>query len=393
MAELNLRDKVIEARVAWVGLDLETVSGHFGSRAQVAESPADRVVVDVGPLHSELLRDCSLRLRLVAERSGLSAEGTRDLLEAADGVVIVEDAGANDQGSSAVELVRGLLAERRTPVIVRALGHGVDETLKQVVDAVIESMSQANGKVGASNDTSPADRSDERNPLFNALRRVLERTAEAQAQKLADDVSERFERSLDERLRGLVERVEAVERAQTAAGLFEHHQSRASEELLEAARHSCTREDLAASVADLRTELAKIAEVSDGAAREIVTASSAVRRSVDAIGSEVRRTAAKDAVHDLTKKVGELKDESSAQLSRLAAAVPELPARISNVEAAGKLVARETGRVTEHVAAIDARLQEVVRGLEVDHPRLERIEVLVNELVEETRKSKKGWFG
>lgn len=393
MAELNIRDKVIEARVACVGLDLETVSVHFGSRAQVADSPADRLVVDVGPLHSELLRDCSLRLRLVAERSGLSAEGTRELLEAADGVVIIEGAATSEERSFAVDLVRGLLAEKRTPVIVRALDHAVDETLNQVVDAVIESMSQTNGKIGASNDTSPIDRSDERNPLFNALRRVLERTAEAQAQKLADDVSERFERLLDARLGGLVERVEAVERAQSAAGVFEHHQSRASEELLEAARHSCTREDLATSISDLRGELAKIAEVSDGAAREIVTASSAVRRSVDAIGSEVRRTAAKDAVHDLTKKVSELKDESNAQLTKLAAAVPELPVRLSNVEAAGKLAARETGRVTEHVAALDVRLQEVVRGLEVDHPRLERIEALVSELVEEAKKSKKGWFG
>src|SRR5688572_14721424 len=118
MAQLNLRDKVIEARVVCVGLDLETVSGHLGSRARLAEAPADRVVLDVGPLESSTLRDCRLRLQLMAERSGTSAEGTRDLLEAADGVVIALDAEGDPRSSFALELVRELLADRTTPVVV-----------------------------------------------------------------------------------------------------------------------------------------------------------------------------------------------------------------------------------------------------------------------------------
>ena len=449
MAALNLRDKVIEARVACIGLDLDALTEELGSGARVESAAPDRIEVDIGPLQSERLRDCGLRLRLMGQRSGYLPADVRALLDAADGVVIaLHHADTQRNVKDIVLVLRDVLAGRRTPVVVQwtpgpsgvaelpahfaavlasarwvnareGRTSGVDETLNQVVDAVIESMSQGSAQAPDNNDTAPADRQEERNPLFNALRRMLEKTVEAHTTKLASDLSERFERSLEGRLRGLADRVDAVEQShrdltgllrdaladrsttnadvvaalESTATLFQNHQARTSEELLKAARHSCTREDLAASIADLQRELARILEASDGATREVLSSSTALRRSVEAIGGEVRRTASKEAVLELTKKVGELKDESTSQLTAIAAAMPELPARLASVETASRATAREAGRATERLGTLDAGVNELLRGLEAGHPRLERIEGLVNELVEESKKPKKSWFG
>lgn len=449
MAALNLRDKVIEARVACIGLDLDAVTEELEGSARVEDAAPDRIEVDVGPFQSERLRDCALRLRLMAQRSGHLPADVRTLLDAADGVVIALHHADTERNVKDIALVlRDVLAGRQTPVIVHwtpapsgvaelpahfaaalasarwvnareGLSSGVDETLNQVVDAVIESMSQGTAQASASNDTAPADRQEERNPLFNALRRMLEKTVEEHTTKLASDVSERLERSLEGRLRGLADRVDAVEQShrdltglvrdalaersttsadvvaalESTASLFQNHQQKTSEELLKAARHSCSREDLAASLADLRSELARILEASDGATREVLSSSTALRKSMEAIGGEVRRTASKEAVLELTKKVTELKDESASQLTAIAAAVPELPARLASVETASRATARDTGRATERLGALDAGVNQLLRGLETDHPRLERIEGLVNELVEESKRPKKGWFG
>ena len=136
MAYLNVRERRIEAKVAYVGPDLSGKTTNFDRLRQVAQDPRIARVDAPSVGGQDLLsiawqspertrfRDCDLLVKVVATHGAASGTSFDDVLGDADGVVLVADArpAAQPRNLECLSAVREALARldrRALPLVVR----------------------------------------------------------------------------------------------------------------------------------------------------------------------------------------------------------------------------------------------------------------------------------
>ena len=214
MAHLNLRDRVIETTIAYLGVETsagatnfahvkrDLSTGRAGALKETAVAGGRLLSLDWRPRDGAKLNDCELSVKLVSTEGAVDQDSVQRVLVDADGLVLVleSDPEAADQNRRAVATIRealGRAPDKRVPVVVQvnhregaddrpaldgataegwprvsacaANGDGVMETLKRAVDVVVESMQRyPDGEVFAPRPLG-APRP-EGNPLLGALR-------------------------------------------------------------------------------------------------------------------------------------------------------------------------------------------------------------------------------
>ncbi|MBX3222836.1 MAG: hypothetical protein KF795_20145 [Labilithrix sp.] len=447
MAYLNVRERKIETKIAYVGPGLagKTTSLHriksdeARGRAGDVALEGDTLSLEWRPLQMDRFNDCDLAVKLVASKGAISTDRLDGLLEDADGVVVVVDAtpSAQEENRRAVMLVREALsrtsapsvpvvvqlnksdladalpasevaraiavseddAEREWPVVTASAvrGEGVVEALEIALASVIEAM-KAKAQAGSTAAIAPKI---EHNPLLGALRDILRETVSehmaAVRHEIAEAVTAKLGQAHDaiEELRAEMrmlakERERAVE-AQAAAIT---ELARLVAEVHAASLQGCTLEDLAASEARLRDGMASQSRVD----REHITSvASVLRRSVETIAVDVKKQDTLERQTRLLTELGALQakvDALSAAVEPAAVAVRGVPAQIGALE---KVVERGLhGTLVPRLA----KLEDSVQVMHVDSSesfqrtdaRTSEIQGGLNELLEELRRRKKGWF-
>jgi hypothetical protein len=242
MAHLNLRDRVIEATIAYVGAHARGGAENLahvrrdpkGGRAgaleeRVSEGGTRVLALEWRPRDRAGLNDCEIAVKLVAAEAPADPEGVRQVLVDADGLVLMLDADpeAALENQRVVETVKDALGrapERRVPVVVQwnqvegaagddsadALGtgewprvpaclpkgDGVMETLQRAVDVVVETMQTPTAAPNAGAPRALAGLRVEGNPLLAALRQILQAAVRDEIAALEGRLVERFERSI-----------------------------------------------------------------------------------------------------------------------------------------------------------------------------------------------------
>ena len=386
MAYLNVRERRIEATIAYVGPELAGKATNFdhlltteGPRFGKVEGSKDRLSLAWQPAGASPFRDCDVLVQLVAQRGRVSAALTDDVLRDADGVVVVMDAdpAAEERNRESLATVLHLLArgERRdVPVVLQVnksdlrdargaaevmgkleasglrhvvasarSGEGVVETLEAALEEVLlamqspagrEDVTPVNGTVGSSSEGG--------HPLLAALRQVLRDTVRGHVEELEVRLVTGIERSFA-RFDGVLSRIE--QRTATKAEI----------------------EALGLRVDRLRDELkadlVRALEVRGRADREHVTAVAAgLKKSVDGLANEVRVLDVHS--HELSTRIDEVGGRIDAGNAYFASLVPRLD-QIGAELSAGHVT---TG---EKLAAVHGS---------------------VSEIVEELKKPKKSWF-
>lgn len=431
MAYLNVRDRRIETKIAYVGPELAgkatnlhtLTKGVRGRATNVEETITDGGALfslDWTPLAMPRWRDCELAVKVVAARGALSAERMKALLDDVDGVVVVVDADpeAQAQNRRAVQLVKELV-DRATPVVVQAnksdlagaigadalataletnewpvvpasatRGEGVVETLEMALTNVLEAMKREHGD-------EPEVVKADHNPLLTALRQILRETVTEHMAGLEASSRTRLESALATKLEAHVTRIEErfdrIERAILASAEVEGRLARVIAEAesrlgrtLEASEAKLAR-TIAESEAQLREEVTTRAK----ADREhVVAALAVVRRGVDAVAVDVKKQDGRDL--PLMEKI----DASIALVRKDLLPTTAVPARLQSLE---QTIHRE---LRETFGPRLARIDDSVQVLHVDagesfarsDARIGEIQSGLSELLEELKRRKKGWF-
>lgn len=223
MAYLNVRERRIETKIAYLGPQLSGKATNFGQLGGAGVTTRDDVLaLDWKPTHSSTFRDCDVMVKLVATRGELEGDSLERLLRDADGVVFVADADpdAQDRNRTSLAKMKAALAARTTamPVVVQVnktdlpdaltaenvvssleatawphvaaaatRGEGVQETAERAILEVLEALRRT---------TAVTERDPERaqntiapridgNPLLSALREVLRETVREHVEELA----------------------------------------------------------------------------------------------------------------------------------------------------------------------------------------------------------------
>lgn len=247
MAHLNVRDRVIETTIAYVGPALSGKGTNFAQLRATAtdgrvgelverESGAGRLSsFDYRPLRSTRFNDCEVKVKLWTTHGDFPTAELERLLPQADGVVLVldSDPAARARNQATTESVRDVLARdpaRTLPIVVQlnkmdlpdavppadllgaldlgalphvvasaTSGEGVIETLERAVEDVIEAMarkSDAGTDVPASPNPTSSNETvapgSTAHPLLSALRQVLSDTIAEHDRRLMDRVERRL---------------------------------------------------------------------------------------------------------------------------------------------------------------------------------------------------------
>lgn len=210
MAQLNVRERRVEAKIAYTGPVGAGKTTNFESLSQRRLLRDDDVIaVEWRPASTPTFRDCEVVVSLITNRSNPSEDSMRALLDEADGIVFVADANADavERNRESMEVVRkviGRSSKRHVPIVVQvnktdlltalpprevldamaasslpyvtaiaARGDGVLETAERALADVVQAL-RAESQNG--HDASPQPARVEGNPLLTALRQVLRET-------------------------------------------------------------------------------------------------------------------------------------------------------------------------------------------------------------------------
>ncbi|HVH46641.1 MAG TPA: hypothetical protein VM925_30075 [Labilithrix sp.] len=310
MAYLNVRERRIETKIAYVGPELAGKTTNFAQlqtdiargRASDVQLRDDILSLEWRPRRMTRISDCDLAVTLVAPKGALSAERLDTILEDADGVVIVVDAGSSEQDENrrAVRLVREALSRASTPSVpvvlqlnksdvagaigaddvADVLGAPNDETWPIITASaargvgVVETLEMALANViNAMNSKPPTAESRatagvETNPFLGALRDILRETVtehmahveRATAERIVAVLGERLahtEAALDELKRTAATSAREMARALEVQGRAINELASRIEEL-QSTLDLCTQADLTGHEEGLREELARV---------------------------------------------------------------------------------------------------------------------------------------
>jgi signal recognition particle receptor subunit beta len=239
MAHLNVREKRIEATIAYVGPELAGKATNFtelardqragrASTLKATELPVGKLLkLGYRPYASGKVEDCEVALELVAAHGQTPASVQGELAQSADGVVFVVDSdpAALARTRAALDALREILREQRArgrPVVVQlnkrdlphalspselvaslelgdlptvlasaAKGDGVASTLSRVIEGLGGALKAPLPPMAA---VQPPR--SEGNPLLSSLRKLLQETVaehvEALGKQLRDQIDERL---------------------------------------------------------------------------------------------------------------------------------------------------------------------------------------------------------
>lgn len=424
MAYLNVRDRRIEATIAYVGPELAGKStferiGDGERSGGTVTFGDDGIILEWRPTQRDRFDDCNLRVKLVAPESGLDTERFDDVLAQADGVVVVVEATAESRSETlrALHRVREAIERKdpgsplpvvvqlnenegadaavadevaqtiRWPVVRTSAmhGEGVMETLESALDNVVHALKQAPQGTTAS----PLDK----NPLLSALRDVLRETVNehvasverAITDRIADAVSTRFdalERVLEAR------HDQTIEAFTTASRRIDALEAR-------------LREDLSAQSRSDREHLTSVAAV--------------LRRSVEAVAIELRNAALADKQAAFAEKQATLVEKQTTFADKQAVLASEVTSLRAKTDAVSGTVDKAIAAIdalSPRIAAIESSVQREIRNhlerllnalassqtetgdtLQRTEKRTDEIKGHLDELIEELKRRKKGWFG
>jgi hypothetical protein len=423
MAHLNVRERRIETKIAYIGRDVADTHLHLKHLVSIAKThdvELDRESGDILSLEwrpprldasssssaassSSTMSDCDVAVKVIARSS------TAALDQDVDGVVLLAP---EDPGSAADAL--------KVPHVVQAEGENVLASLETLLARVMEGMKKSATLPGLvapmANAAAPtaAPTVMDQNPLLSALREVLRdavretvtsHMAEVEketASRIAQAVARRDDGRDDETRRAMQElrsmittTVKETARALAAQSSALTDISARVAEIHAATLDLVSRRDLAATETHLRDEINARAR----AEREHLTNALAIlRRGLDAITLDLKKADLREKklqdvaaeLHNVSAKL----DAVNSTLEPTAVSVGMVPTRISSIN---EVVQRE---VREIVLPKLARLEDSVQVLHVDtgeslqraEQRAGEIQGGLNELLEELKRRKKGWF-
>lgn len=257
MAHLNVREKLIETKIAYVGAELAGKATNFdhivadtreGRASPIARTPLGAgalLSLDWRPSGAARFDDCDVVVKLQATHGDVHDDEIDKILADVDGVVLVVDAdpAAHDRNRRSLARLRDALerdTDKPVPVVVQVnkadlpdavptaellekldvrhwpavsatatRGDGVVETLQRALDDVLEAMKRARpmtSSVPERPEPSAASRA-EGNPLLAALRQILKDTVTERVDALEQRLLER----LDEQLGRIDARIGQIE--------------------------------------------------------------------------------------------------------------------------------------------------------------------------------------
>jgi hypothetical protein len=292
MATLNVRDRVIEAKIAYVGTDLSGQAGPFeqlrravpGGRAGALEEQTilggHLLSFDWRPSGIGPFNDCDVSVKLVGTQGDVGHDEVQRVLFDADGLVLVIDAdpAAHESNQRSVATVREAIARdgvKVRPVVVQVnkrapsdavppgelegaawpqvsastvSGEGVIEALERAATLVIDAIKSP------ADEAAPPPRGDtgprvEGNPLLAALRQILQSTVAEHVAVLEERLAARIDERFVAREGAAAERIQRLE--ETVLGAFAR-----IEAITECAPAACTKDDIDASTAGVLDAIA-----------------------------------------------------------------------------------------------------------------------------------------
>lgn len=463
MAFLNVRERRIEAKIAYLGAPLVgkvTNLERLSASASVSAS-GDVVAAEwrptSGALANATFRDCEITVTLVAPRDALDARRVRDLVGEVDGIVFVADAHPSsfDRNQASVALMRDAmdaLPRRDLPIVLQVnktdlegavtadeiaaalhleavprigavaiRGDGVVETAERALAEILDVLM----KSGESpSDAESRDRTTVRpqaarvagNPLLTALKQVLRDTVSEHAAHLeAQSGAAVVRHALIEesaRARASADGLRAALDALVAKiGGVESAMKKASEET---ARRLDRQDAALAAIGEVvrsipgaveragdgtRSEVTRLIDARAKAEREqTATTALVLRRALDGLAADIKGADARGPIGELrsailgvadqAKVLGGLVQPSTAAVRSLTVKVGELE---SSVEGQLRALATEVRDAVDH--RLEAVRVEALDGLAKNEAKTDALHALVNELIDELKKPKKGWFG
>lgn len=237
MAYLNVRERRIEARIAYVG---PALSGKSATLDHLRNAPRDARIARVDapaknddgaltiawqPVESDRFRDCSVLVKVVAQDGAGSVDSLFQVVREADGVVLVVDAhpDARERNRASMTALRDAFAKdasRKVPLVVQVNKSDLADAMstddvadvlaardlklvataapsgRGVVDALEAALQQVFASLQSDDRSTRTQLDEEAHPLLGALRQVLRETVTAQADELERRVTARIEASL-----------------------------------------------------------------------------------------------------------------------------------------------------------------------------------------------------
>jgi len=515
MAYLNVREKLIETRIAYVGAELAGKATNFdrlvaetreGRASSVERTPVDGgslLSLDWHPSGAARFDDCDVVVRLQTTHGAVSAGALDRLLHDVDGVVLVLDAdpAAQDRNRRSLAALRDVLdrdrdVDRPVPVVVQlnksdlpdavssaelvstldvahwphvsaaaSRGDGVCETLQRALEDVLEAMKRTRATSEAATPSSGTARA-EGNPLLAALRQILRDTVAERVGELEKSLLQQVDARLGRIESGMASRLDRIEanvdarlaqaevhvdsRLDQADTRLERETTRLRTDIanmarsfadLESKTESIVREvanqtvrattqaiadriseqeaaigalsgtvdaSLARAHHAWTQELGTALDTRSRADREHVTATSSVlRRGIDSIAADVKKTSGPgaradlgpltEAVHKLDQKVESRTDVIVALLEPTVPIMTTLPNRIGDVQTAVKRaleesVGKRVQMVSESVEVLRAQSEQTAESVLRTETKSNEVREALGEIVEELKKPKKGWF-
>lgn len=359
MAHLNVRERVLETKIAFVDASGFAALGD-------AEVIDNVLALTWKPSAETTFRDCGVRVRVVAPRGEASKDQLAALLRDADGVVFSDEKHRALFDGFTKTVVQVAEWEGVTQTLERALADVLTTLQRETLndDTMVTDTARSNGRATAR----------EGNPLLTALRQVLRETVTAEVDELESRVTHRLE--------GFFAEQRAEQRAASAAvGSDERSDERADEQAATIRRLADETAQLRQTMTQLQASVTALQTVLRASAGEV----SQTRRAVDGIATSVTTS----VVPEVQKVAAALTAEVHKEMQK--------GARIDQIEAlvkrelleATNAVARRVDRTSETQAAAIAQTNHAVLGTDA---KTQEIRLLLEAMIEELKKPKKGWF-
>lgn len=454
MTYLNVGKRRIETTIAYVGPGLSGKGTNLDHLRQSKNDPrigrVESTTTDDGE-HLSLawqpdtgrFRDCDVFVNVVAQRGSFSADDAGQL-RGADGVVFVVDAhpSAQERNRASLAAVRDFIARGERPDVPLVLqvnkidlsdalaardvvgaleadglthvpasavrGHGVVETLEAALGEVLRAMQPDPARSGAAATTvAPGGAAgvtvpgssafnDGGHPLLMALRNVLRDTVREHVEQLVGQLETRMVTRMDA---VLASRDRDEERLTVRVVELLQETDARVQQLVIAGASTVTKEDLAVVMMrvdrlrdETKTDVVRTMDVHARADRDhLSTMSSSLKKAVDVVAGEVKTADARarvGQVADLVESVARRTETVAEQMNATSERVQALHPRLEQLELAVKRLLR----LEESLRGVRAEVTEITGGVAGLGGKTEAVHARVNEIVDELKKTKKGWF-